>query len=289
MVRKISSVLIGGLLLAGTAGAQSRALDVTSGDGTKLWLAMMLREPPARQWPLHFPEPPDDATQVTKNVTFATVDATSLRMDVYRPRAGKTALPALIFYALYWPSDGAPARESNDWYKAWGRIAAANGIVAIVPDLRAEPGTGTAAAPARAAGDDFQRLVSFLVEHASDYGVDAGRIAVFAESGATWAALPAVQAPSQTSVKAAVFYYGSANIETFRQDLPILWVRAGLDSPRTNADIARVSALGIAQNAPVTLVNYPGGHHGFEGRDAGAATRRIIEQTLEFVRSATLR
>jgi dienelactone hydrolase len=130
--------------------------------------------------------------------------------------------------------------------------------------------------------------VEYLVAHAPEYGIDAGRIAVFAESGATWAALPAVEDPRQTSIKAAVVYYGAGNVGTFRPDLPIFWVRAGLDSPRTNADIARLSALALSQNAPVTLVNHPTGHHGFEGRDANAATRQIIEQTLDFVRRATM-
>jgi len=135
--------------------------------------------------------------------------------------------------------------------------------------------------------DDFQRLVAHLTDHASAYGVDANRIAVFAESGATWAALPAVEDPSQSAIKAAVMYYGSANVDTFRSDLPLLWVRAGLDSPRTNADIARIAFLAIAQNAPVTLLNHPTGRHGFEGRDDNAVTRDVIEQTLAFIKRAT--
>lgn len=243
----------------------------------------------AQKWPLYFPEPPAGTSEVTRNVRFATVEATNLQMDVYRPRGVTTSSPALIFYTLYWPSEGGSTRESNDWYMSWARIAAAHGIVAVIPDLRAVAGTGTAAAPVRPLGDDFQRLVAHLVEHASEYGVDPDRIAVFAESGATWAALPAVEDPRQTAVKAAVIYYGSANVDTFRPDLPLLWVRAGLDSPRTNSDIARVSSLAISQNAPVTLLNHPTGHHGFEGRDDNAATRQTIEQTLEFVRRATMK
>jgi len=242
----------------------------------------------AQKWPLHFPEPPPEASGVIKNVRFATVEATNLQLDVYRPRGVTTSSPALIFYTLYWPAEGASTRETNDWYKGWARIAAAHGIVAVIPDLRAVVGTGTAAAPVRPLGDDFQRLVAHLVEHSSDYGLDPERIAVFAESGATWAALPAVEDPRQTAIKAAVIYYGSASVDTFRQDLPLLWVRAGLDSPRTNSDIARASSLAISQNAPVTLLNHPTGHHGFEGRDDNAATRQTIEQTLEFVRRATM-
>jgi dienelactone hydrolase len=241
-----------------------------------------------QQWPLHYPEPPDGASRVSKDIRFAAVDSSHLLMDVYRPSSGTGTYPAVIFYTLYWPSEGRSARTSGDWYKSWARLAAANGIVAIVPDLRAEPGTGNAEKPARAAGDDFQRLVAHVTAHASEYGVDPDRIAVFAESGATWAALPAVEDPNQTAIKAAVMYYGSANVDTFRGDLALLWVRAGLDSTRTNSEIIRVSSLALSQNAPVTLLNHPTGHHGFEGRDDNAMTREVIEQTLAFIKRATM-
>ena len=241
----------------------------------------------AQQWTLKIPEPPSDAARVTRDVPFATSGSAPLLMDVYRPTTGQVRLPAVIFYTLYWPAEGPAARASADWFKNWCRLAAANGIVAILPDLRAEPGTGNAERPVRAAGDDFQRLTAHLTAHAAEYGVDADRIALFAESGATWAALPAVQDPAQTAIKAAVMYYGSANVDTFRSDLPLLWVRAGRDSPRTNADIARLSALALTQNAPVTVINHPTGRHGFEGRDEDAITRDVMEQTLSFIKRAT--
>jgi len=241
----------------------------------------------AQQWPLHAPEPPAAAFRVTRHVRFATTDGTPLLMDVYRPAQGSGPLPAVIFYTLYWPAEGASARVSSDWFKAWARLAAANGLVAIVPDLRAEPGTGNAERPVRPLGDDFRRLIAHLTMRAAEYGIDGDRLAVFAESGATWAALPAVQDPSQTAIKAAVMYYGGGNVDTFRRDLPLLWVRAGLDSARTNADIARNAALALSQNAPLTLINHPGGHHGFEGRDDSPATRDVIDQTLAFLKRAT--
>lgn len=255
---------------------------------SSLVLALLLAgQTLAQQWPLHFPEPPHDAVRVTTDLRFATADTASLMMDVYRPSEASTSSPALIFYTLYWPGEGASLRQS-DWYKSWARIAAANGIVAIVPDLRAEPGTGNATTPVRAWGDDFQRLVAHLSEHAVAYGVDPARIAVYAASGAAWAALPAVEDSLQTTIRAAIVYYGSANIQNFRRDLPLLWIRAGLDSERTNSAIARASSLALSQNAPVTLLNHPTGRHAFEGRDNNAATRAIIEQTLAFVKYATM-
>jgi dienelactone hydrolase len=250
-------------------------------------ISMAVGTVPSQQWPLLVPEPPAAASLVTRHVRFATTDGTHLLMDVYRPAQATAALPAVIFYTLYWPAEGPSARASSDWYRAWARLAAANGLVAIVPDLRAEPGTGNAEKPARPLGDDFRRLLAHLTTRGATYGVDPDRLAVFAESGATWAALPAVQDPAQTAIKAAVMYYGSANVETFRRDVPVLWVRAGLDSARTNADIARLAAIALSQNAPVTLIDHPNGRHGFEGRDDSPLTREIVEQTLAFLKRAT--
>jgi dienelactone hydrolase len=238
------------------------------------------------QWPLHYPEPDRNSVRIAKAVRYATADGSSLLMDVYRPANASTPAPAIVFYTLYWPGEGSSSR-SSDWYVSWARIAAANGIVAIVPDLRAEPGTGNAQSPSRPLGDDFQLLLADLVMNHREYGLDAERITVFAESGSTWAALPAVQDTAQRSVRAAVLYYGAASVESFRADLPLLWVRAGLDSERTNAAITRLAALAMNQNAPLTLLNHPTGRHGFEGRDDNAVTRAIIEQTLDFVKRAT--
>ena len=78
-------------------------------------------------------------------------------------------------------------------------------------------------------------------------------------------------------------YYGSAPVTQFRLDLPVLYVRAGLDRPPVNESIASLAAVAIAQNAPLTLLNYAGGHHGFEQADDTDATRRVIDETLAFV------
>jgi hypothetical protein len=82
-------------------------------------------------------------------------------------------------------------------------------------------------------------------------------------------------------------YYGAAPIREFRRDLPVLMVRAGLDRPELNASMTNLSSLAVSQNAPVTLLNYPGGHHAFEGVDDNAATRDVIDRTFEFVKRAT--
>ena len=240
----------------------------------------------AQRWPFHYPEPPTTAVRVTTGVQFATVDTLPLAMDVYRPATSSGPAPALILYQLFWLGEGTP-RESNDHTKSWARIAAANGIVAIIPDLRAEPGTGNAARPSQALGDDFARLVAHLTENATRYGIDPERLAVFSASGAVWPALSAVQHPGQTAIKAAVMYYGGGDVTTFRVDLPLLYVRAGLDSPTLNASIVRLVSTALGQNAPVRLVNHHTGHHAFEARNDDATTRQVIDETISFVKTAT--
>ena len=244
----------------------------------------------AQERPFHYPVPSLDAVRLSKAVVYARVDTATLAMDVYRPKTASGPSPALILYSMYWPeSNDRPPRESNDQALRWARIAAAAGIVAIVPDLRAVPGTGTAQAPARARDGELDSLLVHLTTHARQYGIDADRIALFAASGSVASALPAIEDTRRSAVKAAVLYYGGAGAEvtTFRPDLSILYVRAGRDSPRMNAAIDRLTALALTQNAPVTLINYASGHHAFEAVDDNAMTREIIRHTIDFVRTAT--
>jgi len=244
----------------------------------------------AQERPFHYPVPSLDAFRVTKGVGYARVDSVTLAMDVYRPKTASRLSPALILYSMYWPEENdRPSRESNDHAMRWARIASAAGIVAIIPDLRAVPGTGNAQAPARAREGELDSLLAHLATHARRYGIDSERIALFAASGAVASALPAIEDARRSAIKAAVLYYGGAgaDVTTFRPDLPILYVRAGRDSPRMNAAIDRLTSLAVTQNAPLTLINYASGHHAFEAVDDNAMTREIIRHTLDFVKTAT--
>lgn len=195
---------------------------------------------------------------------------TRLAMDVYKPAtASGMKAAALVFF-----NRATGADRSGQFYAAWARAAASKGLIGILPDLR--PGSEAA---------DFRVLLSYLDRHASDLGLDS--IAVYAGSGNVFAAFPVVEDPALTSIKAAVMYYGTARVEQFRLDLPVLYVRAGLDRPGVNESIARLAALAVAQNAPLTLLNYTGGHHGFEQADDNEATRQVINDTLEFVKRAS--
>ena len=193
-------------------------------------------------------------------------------MDVYRPRnaAGKT-LPVLVFFNI-----ATGAQRSNTFYRSWAEIAASNDFVAILPDLRND-----------SFESDLDALLTHLTANAASLGADRERIALYAGSGNVYRALPLVQNPARSAIKAAVLYYGAAPVTAFRRDLPILMVRAGLDRPPVNRAMTDLATLAASQNAPVTLLNYPGGHHAFEIVDDEDATRDVIDSTIAFVKRTT--
>jgi hypothetical protein len=230
--------------------------------------AVVLLPAAAAAQPMRFfyPAPPPASIEVLKDRAYGT-----LQMDVYRPVNASRPLPALIFFNI-----ASGADRSNPFYKAWAEIAAAKNLVAILPDLRGD-----------SFEKDFDALIAHVSANAASLGIDGERVALYAGSGNVFRALPLVQNPRLTAIKGAVMYYGSAQVATFRRDLPVLFVRAGLDRPPVNRDLSAIAAAAIAQNAPVTVLNYPGGHHAFEIVDDEDMTREVIDRTNDFVVRAT--
>jgi dienelactone hydrolase len=225
----------------------------------------------AQQPRLAFPTPSPDVTVMT-DVEFGTAGSAALKMDLYQlPRVAGRSRGALIFF-----NRATGAERQQPLWVGWARSAASRELVGIVPDLR----SGTEAR-------DFQTLVDYLVRHGTELGVDTAGIAVFAASGNVSTAFPLLEDPRQTAIRSAVIYYGTAPITTFRRDLPVLYVRAGLDRPSVNQEIVALASLAITQNAPVTLLNHATGYHGFELFNDDDATHDVIARTLEFVRHTT--
>jgi dienelactone hydrolase len=216
-------------------------------------------------------KPASPKITVTTDVEYGRSDTVALRMDVYRPVGSSATGPTLIFF-----NHATGAERRWFFYDRWARAAASRGLVAIVFDLR----FGSEAS-------DFQALMAYLTTRGATVGVNKDAMAVYAGSGNVFTALPLVEDPKLTAVKAAVMYYGEAPITEFRRDLPLLYVRAGLDRPSVNEAITKLASLAVAQNAPVTLVNHASGYHGFEMFNDDDATREVMEQTIAFVRRAT--
>ena len=184
-----------------------------------------------------YPAPPAAAVETLKDQPYG-----ALQMDVYRPpNAAGQSLPALIFSNL-----ATGAQRSNAFYKAWAEIAASKGLVAILPDLREE-----------SFPQDFAALLAHLAANASGLGIDRERIAVYAGSGNAYRTLPLVQDAKLTAIKAAVMYYGGGQVATFRRDLPVLLVRAGLDRPGGQSNHYRTGDAGTDAERACDVAELP--------------------------------
>ena len=205
-----------------------------------------------------------ESVDVRKDVVY---DGTH-KLDLYRPKNDASALPVVIFI------NGVGAPNFKEWgqYTSWPRLVAAKGLAAISYQTEGDSAGQTDA------------LLRYVLEHAAELKIDPKRVAIWACSanGRVGTALIANQ-PAD-AFRAAVFYYALMETAPKHADLPVLIARAGLENPSLNRTIDRWAAQAVAMEAPVTLLTYPQGRHGFELVDDTDESRRIVRHTLEFLK-----
>jgi acetyl esterase/lipase len=239
-----------------------------------------------------------------REVPYASPAGQALMMDVYPPPgapAGSRSPAVLMIHGGPIPRVGA---KNMGVFTSYGRLLAASGFAAVTFNHRF-------LGPDRLldAASDVQAATTYVLERASDMGIDAQRIAVWAFSGGgpfLSLALQAIPAP----VRAVIAYYAALDVrekapgtstalsDETRRDFspahhvkalagkvpPMLVARAGLDHAFLNAGIDRFVQEALAANACLDLLNHPSGRHGFDILDDDARSREIIARTLEFLR-----
>lgn len=206
-------------------------------------------------------------------IIYKQAGQTALAMDLYLPASPAPAksLPVFVIFNGFGGSFMRTSAQSQGWAKA----ATAHGFVGVALDSTEVH-----------VAEDFDSLAEYLRHQGQDLYVDPERIVVIAWSGNVSTGLPTVEDSHRKAIKAAIMYYGSTDVPQVRLDLPVLFVRAGLDQPLSNQNMDRVVTAGIAANAPWTLLNYPGGRHGFDVFDDNDLSREIIEETFRFAQNA---
>jgi len=258
---------------------------------------------------------------VRSGVVFDKSSATPLALDAYLPRGLRKGerRPAIIFIS------GAERVRQWHWFITWGQLAAAHGLVGIVPDKRYPRGfDGT-----RAGYEDTERLLAFLQMQGDTLGVDPQRLCLwtFSAGGRLTSVGLQPDRPGGTmqagmralpgSVRCLVSFYGvldmsselsSVSNEADRETLlrryspvqameslaasggkspPVFIARAGKDVAFINNGIDRFTSAALRLNVPLTVVNYADGDHGFDGLNDTPQSRAIITAALRFVQEQT--
>jgi dienelactone hydrolase len=239
---------------------------------------------------------------VKNDIPYLTTPESSLKMDVYYPPKFdfKSKIPAVVIVLGYTDEAGKKLLGSKfksvPWYVSWCRIIAASGMAVIMYES-VNPIS------------DIVSLSGYVKSNADKLQIDVKRIGAYSCSAHTPTAMAYILNSSNSFFKCAVNYYGlilkenyefQSKIDTlsmqmgfstpkipepaaWKKDVPLLIVTAGKDYvPYINPSNADFVAKAIAQNLPVTLINYPTGQHGFDALDDNETTRMIIKTTLEF-------
>lgn len=214
-----------------------------------------------------------DQVQTRADIPFKTVGDRRLTFDLYLPPGVRPATPPPV--VVFANGVGDPEIPLKNWgiYKSWARLAAVSGMAAVLHNSR----QGQAA-------EDIADLVAAVRRKAADLRVDPDNVAVWACSANVGVAMPYAMDAKNSFIKAVVLYYGQLSDALIRTDLPLFVGRAGLDNAFFNSAIDSYVAKAVARNAPVTIVNLPGGHHAFDAFDDNDASRAVVRQTLTFLK-----
>jgi acetyl esterase/lipase len=177
------------------------------------------------------------------------------------------------------PPVNGPAVAKIRQYTGWGRLLAAEGLAAVVPEHRAVAEAGFEAVVAEVAA-----ALTAVHDRAAELGVDPDRLAVAAFSAGvplTAATVSRVPVPLRC---AALCYGPPGDLQPTQGLPPFLLVRAGQDDPDLNQSIDEFGAAAEAAGLPVELVDLPDGHHAFDTVDDTDASRDAIRRVLSFLR-----
>lgn len=195
-----------------------------------------------------------------------------LKFDLFTPRGhdAKRPVPAVVFANGVGVTSDGP--QLKDWaiYDDWARLMAARGMIGVTMD--SERAT---------AGADLAKLIEHLRANATKYGIRPDRLGVYACSANARTTLPQLMSDRPEGVVAAVICYGSAPVESFDPELPLMHVVVGGDGDFAARDAQGLWTRAVAARAPWTMIYAPTLPHAFDSLDRTpesiGMTRRIAD------------
>jgi hypothetical protein len=228
-------------------------------------------------------------------------------LDIYTP-SGLTSdarLPAVIFVHGGPLGENPPKLKNTPFFKSYGKLMAASGLVGVVIDHRFTSIDKKALDTTFA---DIEESILFVKSISASYNIDPDRIALWVFSGGG----TCISIPMQKQMKfirCMVSYYGVPDInilaklegktapqsvekynpatyltKDYEYRLPLLIARAGKDKPEINQSIDDYFSRMLSLNSDISLLNHPSGFHGFDSRNDDEQSRFIIKTTILFLK-----
>jgi acetyl esterase/lipase len=243
---------------------------------------------------------------VRTRVVYKQAAASELVMHVYAPAARTAAARSA---ALVFVHGGPIPREMlapTEWgvFASYCELAASSGLVAVVFNHRLHAPTDYPTAES-----DVQSAIEYVRSHASELGVDADRIGVWAFSGGgpllAWClrdrppfvrcllAFYAIldlrhlfppDAGSELVTRSRAFS-PAAHLGEGGAGLPVFVVRAGRDNAAINTSIDVFVREALTANVSLDFANHSAGQHGFDVLDDDERSRQIIGQAITFAKA----
>lgn len=239
-----------------------------------------------------------------QNIVYRTIDNSTLTMDIYYPpnMAEDAQFPVVIF--VFGFPDSAAEKIAGvklkdfQQYINWGNRTAQEGMIAVTYETQ-QPNV------------DLEVLVEYIWENAASLNIDPQQIGLWSCSGNVLTAMSFVMNDMKDYIKFAAYLYGPMfilddkchdqikvladelgffytelkKVEQLPKDIPLLIVRAGKDEMEPiNDSIDHFITQALANNLPLTLINYPEGAHAFDTSDNSIGAQEVIKQILEFMK-----
>ena len=236
--------------------------------------------------------------KVRRNVVYRQAGGVRLRLNVYRPRRARGALPAVLL-------GGPPGAGRTSGQKVgWAQLIAASGMAAVTFDIRSSGGLQTPEQPA----GDVQAAIGYLRARAKGLGIDRTRLCTLGFSLGTgpWHLWATMREPAPF-IRCNVSYYApldlgqgfpidQADAEEFSASTylrrfgpaipPMLIVKAGRDAtPGINESIDRFAAEAARVHADVRVLTHATAPHAFDVLARTARSKAVVRETLRFLKA----
>ena len=247
--------------------------------------------------PIVLSVPRMDRVVVHSNLTYTQTDDALVRMDVYVPADLQADARRPIVMLVHGGVPRSLPVKDMGAYRSWGRLIAAQGMVAVTFTHRLR----WPLSQVQESAADVRAAIDFARANASKFKADPDRMCIAAYSAGGPLLTVALQ-DERPYVRCQLGIYplvdaqgfGAADEAKFALNTyvdrpsfpPLFLARAGRDAiPTLNARLDAFVGSAIAANAPITVVNHPTGAHGFDVENDDERSREIIRAALEFMKA----